>query len=76
MPNLEEILQRYFRCNKPFLKTPKKINGGEDTEYFTRRGGKAYGQLVALIEELEAIGVINDAAGAIEHLDTIVRSEY
>lgn len=70
---LEDILQRYFRCSKPFLKNPRKTHDGEYTEYFTRRGGKAYEQLVALIEDLSALGVLRNRAEIIIQLDTIVR---
>lgn len=73
---LEDILQRYFRCSKPFLKKPRKTHGGEYTEYFTRRGGKAYEELVALIGDLGMLGVLRDnPEGIINQLDTIVRGE-
>jgi len=74
---LEEILQQYFRCSKPFLKNPRKMDGGEYTEYFTRRGGKAYEQLVALIKDLGVLGVLRDnPEGIIDQLDVIVHGEY
>lgn len=73
---LDEILQQYFRCSKPFLKNPRKIDGGEYTEYFTRRGSKAYEELVALIEDLGVLGVLRDnPEGIINQLDVIVRGE-
>lgn len=73
---LEEILQQYFHCSKPFLKNPRKTHDGEHTEYFTRRGGKAYDQLVALIGDLGALGVLrNNPESIINQLDTIVRGE-
>ena len=75
MISLEDILQQHFRCSKPFLKNPRKILGGEYTEYFTSRGGKAYGQLVALIEDLGKLGVLSRPENIIDQLDTIVRGE-
>lgn len=73
---LEDILQRYFHCSKPFLKNPRKMHGGEYTEYFTRRGGKAYEELVALIGDLSALGVLrNNRAEIIIQLDAIVRGK-
>lgn len=73
---LEEILQQYFHCSKPFLKKPRKKNSGEYTEYFTRRGVKAYEELVALIGDLGVLGVLRDnPEGIINQLDAIVRGE-
>lgn len=72
---LEDILQRYFRCSKPFLKKPRKMHDGEYTEYFTRRGGKAYEQLLALIGDLSALGVLKNRAESIIQLDAIVRNK-
>ena len=73
---LEEILQQYFRCSKPFLKNPRKTHGGEYTEYFTRRGGMAYDQLVTLIDDLGVLGVLRDnPEDIIDQLDVIVRGE-
>ena len=75
MKTLEEILQKYFGCNKPFLKNPKPLGDGF-YEFLTTAGGKAYQKLTGLLEDLEALGVIEDAAGSIEVLDSIVRDEY
>ena len=73
---LEDVLQRYFHCSKPFLKKPRKTHGGEYTEYFTRRGGKAYEQLVHLIGDLSALGVLRDnRSETIIQLDAIVRGK-
>lgn len=75
MTTLEEILQQFFHCKKPFLKTPKKIDGGEYTEYFTRSGAKAYEKLTVLLEKLEGIGVIKNAGLAIEEINNIVQQD-
>lgn len=71
MTTLEEILQNYFGVKKPFLKTPKKLNG--ETEYFTRKGGKAFDSLNALLDDLASIGVLSQKAVeiAVNELDSI-----
>ena len=75
MVTLEQILQQYFNVKKPFLKTPKKVNG--ETEYFTRRGGKAFDNLNALLWDLTTIGVISQKAveTAVNELDHISKIE-
>jgi len=75
MRTLDEILQEYFGCKgKAFLKTPRKIN--EDSyEYFTKSGAKAYEKLCFLLDDLQNLGVIEDAEDIVEQLDSIVRDE-
>jgi len=77
MKSLEEILQEYFGCKgkNPFLKKPRKLNDEGDYVYLTKAGAAAYGKLIALIEDLEGIGVIDDAEGIMDELDQIVRGE-
>lgn len=71
MVTLEQILRDTFDVKKPFLKTPKKING--ETEYFTRRGGKAFDKLCGLLDDLAGLGVLSQKAveKAIDELDHI-----
>ena len=80
---LEDILQKYFGCKKPFLKK-KRICGyyiGNDTrvpdyEYLTRAGGKAYGKLTSLLYDLEKmLGADFDTNRWIALLDEIVDME-
>ena len=75
MITLEEILQTHFRCKKPFLKKPKRY--ADYTEYFTKKGGKAYDSLTLLLEDLAVLGALprNVVEKAIDELDAIVRYE-
>lgn len=80
MKSLDEILQEYFNCNKPFLKKRKLIPtiDGERYEYLTQSGARAYGKLTDLLYDLAALGVISlsVANDAVEELDSIVRSDW
>ena len=70
---LEDILQRHFGCNKPFLAHPTAHNDEGDLDSMTVAGIKAYEKLIDLIEEL---GVLLDAREVANHwvedLDNIV----
>lgn len=73
---LEQILQNYFNCNKPFLKTPKRIPANEyrneHNEYLTIAGINAYGELIGLVYDLgELIDGFN-AEDVVGQLDSIV----
>ena len=67
LPNrtLEEVLQHFFGCKKPFAK-----NGD-----FTAQGSKAYGKLVELLYN---VGILaeTDMNDIIESLDYIVTEKY
>lgn len=80
MLTLEEILQKYFNCSKPFLSKRKVIGHESDGtpcyEYFTKSGGAAYEQLVDLIYALEKLDVGINANDVIETLDDIVVQDY
>ena len=74
--SLEQILQNYFNCNKPFLKTPKRIPANEyrneHNEYLTTTGNNAYEKLIGLVYDLgELIDGFN-AEDVVEQLDDIV----
>lgn len=69
---LGDILENYFGCKKPFLKTPKPMHteyGLTSHEYFTVRGLKAYEELVDLVYSLRVLGVVSD-----KECDSIVDS--
>jgi hypothetical protein len=61
MKTLEEILQEYFNCKKPFKKNEK----------LSESGWKAYGKLTKLIHDLGTLGVIKSADNVVESLDYI-----
>jgi hypothetical protein len=80
---LDSILMSRFRCKKVFLKKPKICGyylGGEpdpDYEYFTRAGGRAYGRLVSLVENLaELFGNNFDSHDIVSILDDIATKDY
>ena len=61
---LEEILQQFFGCKKPFLKTKRVVGhcpGGEpDYEYMTESGARAYENLVNLLYALGPLLEMSD----------------
>ena len=80
---LEQILQKFFGCNKPFLKR-KRIcgywtGGGErepDYTWLTQAGGRAYGNLTGLLYALEPLlGKEFDANRWVTILDQIASEE-
>ena len=79
---LAEILEKYFDCPEPFLKTPKLVydeDGFEDYEYFTVEGAQAYNSLTDLIYALRNIGALTDKEcdSTVDTLDMIAsRSGY
>lgn len=68
--SLEEILQTYFGCKKPFLNNRRVTDGGEIIS-MTKNGYKAYDRLVSLLYALESLDVGIDANEVIETLDNI-----
>jgi hypothetical protein len=77
---LEDILQKHFGCSSPFLKK-KRIagywsDGDPKYEYMTKAGGKAYGKLISLLDDLElVVGHPFDADRFTQTLDEIVDLE-
>ena len=66
MGDLENILQEFFHCKRPFKKNGK----------LTVQGEKAYSQLEELMYQLDFLGVLSDKAhDIVEKLGEIVRSE-
>lgn len=77
MKALDEILHEYFGAGKNiFLKRPREVYDGT-CEYFTvkGRGAQSYNKLVGLLYDLGKLGVIENADGAVDILDAIVRDE-
>ncbi len=68
--DLENILQKYFNCKKPFLDNPYYDEDERAPVTFTEDGARAYGELINL---LYAIGTItnNCVNGLIDKLDEI-----
>lgn len=63
---LEEILQHFFNCKKPFN------NNGE----FTKSGSKAYGKLIELIYNVGNLCDVDVNNDIVEKLDNICDDEY
>lgn len=70
MKTLEEILQKYFKCKKPFLNHPYYAEEECATETFTVRGGKAYGELISLLYDIGEL-TETDVNDIVETLDNI-----
>lgn len=68
--NLESILQKYFKCKKPFLKNPY-YDYEEHPVTLTRHGGKAYGNLISLLYDIGKVCEIN-VNDIVDELDSIV----
>ena len=63
---LEEILQEYFGCKRPFDK------GGR----LTKHGDIAVQRLISLLHDLNAIGVINGSWNAEKRIDDIIDNDW
>ena len=63
---LEQILQTYFDCKKPFDRNGNLTKSGD---YNTQR-------LINLLADLEAIGVINCAHNSAKKIDDIINLSY
>lgn len=66
MRTLEEILQHFFGCKKPFRKD------GE----LTKRGEKAFQELESLCDDLRRLGVIEDDSDYKGQLYNILSEDY
>ena len=77
---LEEILQQYFNCKRPFYKNPPISSIDSDGEVhrnpMTKTGWKAYNRLTDLIYALDRLDIGIDADKVIDNLDQIVNEEY
>ena len=67
---LENILQKYFKCKKPFLKHPY-YDYGEYPVTLTTHGGRAYGNLISLLYDIGNVCEIN-VNDIVDKLDSIV----
>lgn len=63
--DLEQILQEYFGCKRPFDK------GGK----LTKHGDLAVQRLISLLHALNAIGVINGSWNAEKRIDDIIDND-
>ena len=68
MKTLEEILQEYFGCKKPF----RKDNGD-----LTKAGSQAYSKLTTLLYDIAKLTETNDEINeVVETLDIIISHEF
>lgn len=63
---LEQILQEYFSCKKPFDGNGK----------LTKQGDRKVQQLINLLHDLAFIGVIPDASNSERIIDEIIDQGY
>lgn len=61
---LEQILQEYFGCNRPFNREGK----------LTKHGDIAVQRLISLLHELNAIGIINGSWNAEKRINDIIEN--
>lgn len=67
MKTLEDILQEYFGCEKPFH-SPSRDDKAECTTGFTKEGLKSYDKLVQFVYDIHAL---TSRQGADEMVDTL-----
>lgn len=69
--SLENILQKYFNCKKPFKKTPYYDEQELCLVTMTKNGSKNYGKLISLLYSIGNITKI-DVNNIVDELDSIV----
>lgn len=70
MKTLEEILQEYFKCKKPFLKNPYYDEKELAPVTMTTWGYAAYGKLISLLYEIGELTDV-DVNRIVDRLDSI-----
>lgn len=68
--DLENILQKYFKCKKPFLKHPYYDEEELRPITLTTHGAKAYGNLISLLYDIGNLCDI-DVNNIVDELDII-----
>lgn len=71
MKTLEEILQEYIKCKKPFLKNPYYDDKELAPVTMTTWGSAAYGKLISLLYDIGELTEI-DVNNIVDVLDNIV----
>ena len=69
--SIENILQKYFNCKKPFLKNPYYDEQELFSVTMTKNGSKNYGKLISLLYSIGNITQIN-VNNIVDKLDSIV----
>lgn len=68
--DVENILQKYFKCKKPFLNNPYRNDDGYSVT-MTKSGYDKYGELISLLYDVGKITGI-DVNDIVEELDDII----
>lgn len=68
---LEQILQKYFKCKKPFLANPYYDNKELTPVTMTQHGYRVYGELIGLLYDISSVTGI-DVNDIVDELDSIV----
>lgn len=73
MKTLEELLQAYFDCEKPFIGSPDCDNEEECVIAFTEEGLEAYDKLIQLVYDIHALVGSGEANKMVDMIDSITR---
>ena len=73
MKTLEELLQEYFGCEKPFIGSPDCENEEECEIAFTEEGLEAYDKLIQLVYDIHALVGSQEANKMVDVIDSITR---
>lgn len=73
MKTLEELLQEYFGCEKPFIGSTDCDNGEECVIAFTEEGLEAYDKLIQLVYDIHALVGSGEANKMVDMIDSITR---
>lgn len=76
MRTLEEILQEYFDCEKPFIGVQNTPNDADCVgDCFTKEGSEAYDRLIQLVYDIHKLTGI-DSEEMVKGLDAIASGAY
>lgn len=73
MKTLEELLQEYFGCEKPFIGSTDCDNEEECVIAFTEEGLEAYDKLIQLVYDIHALVGSGEANKIVDMIDSITR---
>ena len=73
MKTLEDLLQEYFGCEKPFIGSTDCDNEEECVIAFTEEGLEAYDKLIQLVYDIHALVGSGEANKMVDMIDSITR---
>lgn len=75
MKRLEEILQEYFDCEKPFIGNPDCDDETDCVVDFTEEGSEAYDRLIQFVYDIHELTGLNSEE-MVKELDSIASGSY